>query len=42
MAKEIWLNFFNEYLYKIGQITQEERLKMNGKIATYINKIKVK
>jgi hypothetical protein len=40
MSKEIWLSFFNEYLFKNGLITQEERLKMNGKIATYISRIK--
>lgn len=31
MSKEIWLSFFNEYLFRNGLITQEERLKMNGK-----------
>lgn len=36
VSKEIWLSFFNEYLFKCGLITQDERLKMNGKIATYI------
>lgn len=40
MSKEIWLSFFNEYLYKNGLITQEERLKMNTKIAAYISKLK--
>jgi len=40
MSKEIWLSFFNEYLYKNGFISQDERLKMNTKIAAYISKLK--
>ena len=40
MSKEIWLSFFNEYLFRNGLITQEERLKMNGKIASYISRIR--
>ena len=36
MSKELWLSFFNEYLFKNGFISQDERVKMNGKIAAYI------
>ncbi len=38
MAQEVWLSFFNEFLFKAGAITQEERLKMNEKIAKYMSK----
>ena len=37
MSKELWLSFFNEYLYKNGFISQEERLKMNTKIRKTLN-----
>ena len=40
MSRELWLSFFNEYLYKNGLITQEERLKMNTKITAYFGKFK--
>ncbi len=38
MSKEIWLSFFNEYLFRCGLITQDERLKMSVKIVAYIGR----
>jgi hypothetical protein len=31
-AREIWLQYFNEYLYKKQLITEDERNKMRHKI----------
>ena len=33
MSTQIWLNFFNTYLYEQGLITEVERNKMINKIA---------
>ena len=38
IAKELWLSFFNEYLFKADAITQEERIKMNEIILRVISK----
>ena len=41
MSTQIWLNFFNTYLYEQGLITEVERNKMISKIAnTQISSIK--
>ncbi len=34
MAADLWLNYFNRYLYKNGTITEKEYKKMTEKIAT--------
>jgi hypothetical protein len=34
VASEIWLNYFNNYLYKNGIITEIERNKMKNLIAS--------
>ena len=38
IAQELWLSFFNEYLFKADAITQEERIKMNEIILRVISK----
>ncbi|CDB24175.1 unknown [Clostridium sp. CAG:557] len=41
MSAQIWLNFFNTYLYEQGLITEVERNKMISKIAnTQVSSIK--
>ena len=41
MSTQIWLNFFNTYLYEQGLITEVERNKMINKIAnTQVSSIK--
>lgn len=34
ISNQIWLNFFNEYLYNQGIITESERNKMINKISS--------
>ena len=34
IAEDLWLNYFNRYLYKNGTITEKEYKKMTEKIAT--------
>lgn len=34
ISTQIWLNFFNKYLYEQGLITEIEKNKMAGKIAS--------
>lgn len=38
-SKELWMTFFNDYLFNQGVITEEEKLKMNGKITSYISRM---
>jgi hypothetical protein len=38
MAEEIWLSFFNNYLFKSNVITMDERIQMNNEIIKLINK----
>lgn len=33
MAEDIWLNYFNQYLYEHGTITDKEYNRMTEKIA---------
>ena len=33
MAEDIWLNYFNQYLYEHGTITEKEYNRMTEKIA---------
>lgn len=33
MAEEIWLNYFNNYLYEHKVITEDERNKMKNQIS---------
>ncbi len=33
MAEDIWLNYFNRYLYEHGTISEKEYKKMTEKIA---------
>ena len=34
MAEDIWLNYFNRYLFETGTISEKEYKKMTEKIAT--------
>ena len=34
MAEDIWLNYFNRYLFEIGTISEKEYKQMTEKIAT--------
>ncbi len=34
ISTQIWLNFFNKYLYEQGLITEIEKNKMAGKISS--------
>lgn len=34
MAEDIWLNYFNRYLFEHGTISEKEYKKMNELIAT--------
>ncbi len=34
ISNQIWLNFFNEYLYNKGVISESERNKMINKISS--------
>ena len=34
MAEDIWLNYFNRYLYEHGTISEKEYKRMTEKIAT--------
>ena len=34
MAEDIWLNYFNRYLFEHGTISEKEYKKMTDKIAT--------
>ncbi len=38
VAEEIWLNYFNRYLYEHKTISRKEYLCMNQKIAVFIGK----
>ena len=33
LAEDLWLNYFNQYLFKNGTITEKEYKKMTEKIA---------
>lgn len=37
VVKEMWLEYFNDYLYSHGAITDKERLKMKNLIYQNIN-----
>lgn len=39
MAKDFWLNYFNEYFYEKGLITEEEKIKIHNKIDEEISKL---
>lgn len=34
MAEDIWLNYFNRYLFEYGTISEKEYKRMTEKIAT--------
>ncbi|MCH5353491.1 MAG: hypothetical protein J1E06_08515 [Acutalibacter sp.] len=38
MAEEIWLNYFNTYLYEHKLITEEQRNKMRNEITFRCNR----
>lgn len=38
MAEEIWLNYFNNYLYDHEAITEDERNKMKNQILSHCDK----
>lgn len=38
VAEEIWLDYFNRYLYEHKTISYKEYLRMNEKIAEHIGK----
>lgn len=38
MAEEIWLNYFNSYLYEHKLITEEQRNKMRNEITFRCNR----
>ncbi len=40
MAEDIWLNYFNRYLFECGTISEKEYKRMTEKIAA--RKLKVK
>ena len=40
-SNKIWLNFFNEYLYKNGVLTELERDKMINKISNFYHNISI-
>ena len=41
-AYEMWLNYFNDYLLKKGQISEQEHKKMASKIITYVARMQTK
>lgn len=41
-AREIWLNYFNDYLLKNGYITEQEHKKMASKIITHVRRMQSK
>lgn len=40
MAEDIWLNYFNRYLFEHGTISEKEYKKMTEKIATRKPRVK--
>ena len=38
MAEEIWLNYYNDYLYEHKVITEKEHIKMCNEIATHCDR----
>lgn len=38
LAKEIWLTYFNNTLYKKGIINEKEKNRMNHQISNYCHK----
>lgn len=37
VLNQIWLNYFNEYLYEEGFLTEQERNEMSNKISAFCN-----